>query len=163
MATPTQPKISYSLKPSNLTSKTFFKTTNCNIHSSSSTLCLNTVQNFSKLKLSASAADSIVSQEESPTHKQKLGVVVKPMEKPRIVLKLIWMEKAIGVALDQVIPGFGSIPLSPYYFWPNEDAWEQLKVLLESKPWISRKQMHLLLNQATDIINLWQGSGSNSL
>lgn len=84
------------------------------------------------------------------------------MEKPRIVLKLIWMQKAIGVALDQVIPGFGTIPLSPYYFWPKEDAWEQLKMLLESKPWISRKQMHILLNQATDVINLWQESRSNS-
>ncbi|CAN6708307.1 unnamed protein product [Malus baccata var. baccata] len=91
----------------------------------------------------------------------KLGVVVKPFEKPRLVLKFIWMEKNIGIALDQMIPGHGSIPLSPYYFWPRRDAWEELKVLLESKPWISQKQMIILLNQATDIINLWQHSGGN--
>ncbi|KAG7036736.1 30S ribosomal protein 3, chloroplastic, partial [Cucurbita argyrosperma subsp. argyrosperma] len=87
---------------------------------------------------------------------EKLGVVVKPMEKPRLVLKFIWMEKNIGIGLDQMIPGHGTIPLSPYYFWPRKDAWEELKVLLESKPWISQKQMIILLNQATDIINLWQ-------
>ncbi|KAM1187838.1 hypothetical protein TB2_023499 [Malus domestica] len=92
---------------------------------------------------------------------RKLGVVVKPFEKPRLVLKFIWMEKNIGIALDQMIPGHGSIPLSPYYFWPRRDAWEELKVLLESKPWISQKQMIILLNQATDIINLWQQSGGN--
>ncbi|CAM8965725.1 unnamed protein product [Rhodiola kirilowii] len=92
---------------------------------------------------------------------EKLTISVKPIEKPRLVLKFIWMEKNIGLALDQKIPGHGTIPLSPYYFWPRKDAWEELKVLLESKPWISQKQMIILLNQATDIINLWQQSGGN--
>nr|XP_043622291.1 30S ribosomal protein 3, chloroplastic-like [Erigeron canadensis] len=98
----------------------------------------------------------------APLHSQKLGVVVKPMEKPRLVLKFIWMEKNIGLALDQVIPGYGTIPVSPYYFWPRKDAWEELKLMLESKPWISQKQVIILLNQATDIINLWQQSSSDS-
>eukprot|EP00262_Sarcandra_glabra_P008449 TRINITY_DN2197_c0_g1_i1.p1 TRINITY_DN2197_c0_g1~~TRINITY_DN2197_c0_g1_i1.p1 ORF type:complete len:188 (+),score=49.67 TRINITY_DN2197_c0_g1_i1:73-564(+) len=92
---------------------------------------------------------------------EKLGVLVKPMEKPRLVLKFIWLEKNIGLALDQVIPGHGTVPLSPYYFWPRKDAWEELKSKLESKPWISQKRMIILLNQATDIINLWQQSGGN--
>ncbi|KAG9445789.1 hypothetical protein H6P81_011917 [Aristolochia fimbriata] len=92
---------------------------------------------------------------------EKLGVVVKPLEKPRLVLKFIWMEKNIGLALDQIIPGHGTVPLSPYYFWPRKDAWEELKSKLESKPWISQKRMIILLNQATDIINLWQQSGGN--
>ncbi|XP_019182999.1 PREDICTED: 30S ribosomal protein 3, chloroplastic-like isoform X2 [Ipomoea nil] len=107
---------------------------------------------------SSSAAGSFSS---TPLHKEKLGVVVKPMEKPRLVLKFIWLEKNIGISLDQVIPGHGTIPISPYYFWPRKDAWEELKVMLESKPWISQKQMVILLNQATDIINLWQQSGGN--
>ncbi|KAB2610467.1 30S ribosomal protein 3 [Pyrus ussuriensis x Pyrus communis] len=118
------------------------------------------------VRLSA-AAESLVAEEtatdddNTAPEKEKLGVVVKPFEKPRLVLKFIWMEKNIGIALDQMIPGHGSIPLSPYYFWPRKDAWEELKVLLESKPWISQKQMIILLNQATDIINLWQQSGGN--
>lgn len=86
-------------------------------------------------------------------------VEVKTWPKPRLALKFIWMEKNIGMALDQVIPGYGSVPLSPYYFWPRKDAWEELKTLLESKPWISQKRMIILLNQATDIINLWQQGG----
>lgn len=97
----------------------------------------------------------------APLESEKLGVLVKPMEKPRLVLKFIWMEKNIGLALDQLIPGHGSIPLSPYYFWPRKDAWEELKVMLEGKPWISQKQVVILLNQATDIINLWQQSGGD--
>ncbi|KAI8565304.1 hypothetical protein RHMOL_Rhmol03G0248600 [Rhododendron molle] len=92
---------------------------------------------------------------------RKLGVVVKPMQKSRLVLKFMWMEKNIGLALDQVIPGHGSIPLSPYYFWPRKDAWDELKILLESKPWISQRQTVILLNQATDVINLWQQSADD--
>ncbi|KAJ9173073.1 hypothetical protein P3X46_016247 [Hevea brasiliensis] len=163
-----QPKINPSLKPANFTSQNLLKAPIVSLKPKSSLLhissasSLKLIQSTVKHKLSASAADPILSEGETPTDKERLGVVVKPMEKPRIVLKLIWMHKAIGVALDQVIPGFGTIPLSPYYFWPKEDAWEQLKMLLESKPWISRKQMHILLNQATDVINLWQESNCNS-
>ncbi|GKC60441.1 Toll/interleukin-1 receptor domain-containing protein [Tanacetum coccineum] len=32
------------------------------------------------------------------------------MEKPRLVLKFIWIEKNIRIALDQVNPGCGTIP-----------------------------------------------------
>ncbi|CAJ2636636.1 unnamed protein product [Trifolium pratense] len=129
---------------------------------------INIKMKTNRFTVSAAVAEDIVSSESSPSlqpqpqsESQKLGVVVKPTEKPRLVLKFIWMEKNIGIALDQMIPGHGTIPLSPYYFWPRKDAWEELKELLESKPWISQKQMIILLNQATDIINLWQQSGGN--
>ncbi|KAF6147139.1 hypothetical protein GIB67_036858 [Kingdonia uniflora] len=111
-----------------------------------------------------------VSVEESEPFEEKEGLKLfqleawsgcEPIEKPRLVLKFVWLEKNIGLALDQVIPGHGTIPLSPYYFWPRKDAWEELKIKLESKPWISQKRMIILLNQATDIINLWQQSGGN--
>ncbi|KAL7131824.1 hypothetical protein ABFS83_12G031300 [Erythranthe nasuta] len=95
--------------------------------------------------------------------REKMGVVVKPAQRPRLVVKFIWMEKNIGIAIDQVIPGgSGTIPLTPYYFWPRKDAWEELRVMLESKPWISKKEAVVLLNQATDIINLWQQNGDSS-
>ncbi|KAJ6721118.1 30S RIBOSOMAL PROTEIN 3 CHLOROPLAST putative-RELATED [Salix viminalis] len=105
---------------------------------------------------STEAEESVPAQET-----EKAEVLVKKVEKPRLVLKFIWMEKNIGLALDQVIPGHGTVPLSPYFFWPRKDAWEELKTTLESKPWISQKKMIILLNQATDIINLWQQSGGN--
>ncbi|KAL2551811.1 30S ribosomal protein 3 [Forsythia ovata] len=128
--------------------------------------------NTKKLKsIKISASSSSLTQEtplpnkdNNKPEKEKLGVVVKPMKKLRLVLKFIWMEKNIGIAIDQVIPGgHGTIPLSPYYFWPRKDAWEELKIILESKPWISKKQMVLLLNQATDIINLWQQNTGDSV
>ncbi|XWS36031.1 hypothetical protein CRYUN_Cryun20dG0047500 [Craigia yunnanensis] len=114
------------------------------------------------ISLQVKAKPSVLSDElplddsssESSSDKEKLGVVVKPLEKPRVVLKFIWMENDIGIALDHVIPGHGTIPLSSYYFWPRKDAWEELKVLLESRPWISHMQRIHLLIQATDIINL---------
>jgi 30S ribosomal protein 3 len=88
-------------------------------------------------------------------------VKVPERQDPMLVLKFIWMEKNIGIALDQLVPGYGSIPLSPYYFWPRKDAWEELRAKLEEKEWISQKQMIILLNQATDIINLWQQGGGS--
>ncbi|XP_062225836.1 small ribosomal subunit protein cS23-like isoform X2 [Phragmites australis] len=88
-------------------------------------------------------------------------VTVPERQDPMLVLKFIWMEKNIGIALDQLVPGYGSIPLSPYYFWPRKDAWEELRAKLEEKEWISQKQMIILLNQATDIINLWQQGGGS--
>ncbi|KAJ9554096.1 hypothetical protein OSB04_018141 [Centaurea solstitialis] len=123
------------------------------------------IQRFHKLSVSAAVQQAI--DEDTPLttlpDDQQDQVVsdVKSVEKPRLVLKFIWMEKNIGLGLDQVIPGHGSIPLSPYFFWPRKDAWEELKTTLESKPWISQKKMIILLNQATDIINLWQQSGGN--
>ncbi|CAA7395710.1 unnamed protein product [Spirodela intermedia] len=115
-------------------------------------------------RIAAGAERAEALPENPDEQKERLGVAVKVAEgKPRIVLKFIWMEKNIGLALDQVVPGHGTIPLSPYYFWPRKDAWEELKTLLEGKPWISQKRMIILLNQATDIINLWQQSGSGSL
>ncbi|KAK1380918.1 30S ribosomal protein 3, chloroplastic [Heracleum sosnowskyi] len=110
----------------------------------------------SETPVDGSASESVPAEEP-----EKLKVGVKEVEKPTLVLKFIWMEKNIGLALDQKIPGHGTIPLSPYYFWPRKDAWEELKTTLESKPWISQKKMIILLNQATDIINLWQQSGGN--
>ncbi|XP_042474163.1 30S ribosomal protein 3, chloroplastic-like isoform X1 [Zingiber officinale] len=144
----------------------------CSLASGTAVTSKSKGRHFWPLSVSASAAASTEAVEASSdvdqfddgvraAEKQKLGVVVMPIEKPRLVLRFIWMEKNIGLALDQVIPGHGTIPLSPYYFWPRKDAWEELKTKIEEKPWISQKRMIILLNQATDIINLWQQSGGN--
>ncbi|CAI9287899.1 unnamed protein product [Lactuca saligna] len=77
----------------------------------------------------------------------------------KVSLKFIRMEKNIGLTLDEVILGYESIQLSPYYFWPKKDAWEELKLMIEKNPWISQKQVIIILAQATNIINLWKQSG----
>lgn len=120
-------------------------------------------------KLQAAAtAEEVATEAETPAEPSSLEpakaeTVTKGAQKPKpeLVLKFIWMEKNIGLALDQKIPGYGAVPLTPYFFWPRKDAWEELRATLESKPWISQKKMIILLNQATDIINLWQQSGGS--
>ncbi|XP_071714289.1 small ribosomal subunit protein cS23z-like [Rutidosis leptorrhynchoides] len=131
-------------------------------HSPASYFCNKSkvAQRFHKLSVSAELEEAIVEETPAPIVPDQHDEG-KKVQKPRLVLKFIWMEKNIGLGLDQVIPGHGTIPLSPYFFWPRKDAWEELKTTLESKPWISQKKMIILLNQATDIINLWQQSGGN--
>ena len=71
------------------------------------------------------------------------------------VLKFLWLEKSIAVSLDQCVADKTS-PLTEYFFWPQRDAWEEMKNFLESKPWISQATSILLLNQITEVINFWQ-------
>eukprot|EP00245_Coleochaete_scutata_P006349 TRINITY_DN20778_c0_g1_i1.p1 TRINITY_DN20778_c0_g1~~TRINITY_DN20778_c0_g1_i1.p1 ORF type:complete len:201 (-),score=37.02 TRINITY_DN20778_c0_g1_i1:349-870(-) len=106
-------------------------------------------------RLQVSAAQAVDASTGDKSAKKRVG---KPVfRKQRLLLKFVWLEKNIGIALDQQVPG-GTVPVTEYMFWPRKDAWEQLKEKLEQKPWISRKKTVVLLNQATDIINLWQQS-----
>lgn len=73
----------------------------------------------------------------------------------KFLLKFIWLDKSIGVALDQRIED-NITPLTEYFFWPQKDAWELMKVFLENTTWISQTESIALLNKLTEIINFWQ-------
>ncbi len=81
----------------------------------------------------------------------------------KFTFRILWLDNNVAIAIDHIVKNNLS-PLTNYFFWPRNDAWEQLKNELDSKPWISEKEKIEILNTTTEIINFWQEKGKkNSL
>ena len=76
-------------------------------------------------------------------------------ESQHLKLKVLWLKNILGLAIDQTVIK-QPYPLTQYYFWPRTEAWDQLKLELDSKPWLSEKEKIVILNLATDIISHWR-------
>nr|YP_009396904.1 Plastid-specifi c 30S ribosomal protein 3 [Ophidocladus simpliciusculus]ARW66090.1 Plastid-specifi c 30S ribosomal protein 3 [Ophidocladus simpliciusculus] len=78
----------------------------------------------------------------------------------KFIFRVLWLDNNVAIAIDYII-GKSISPLTSYFFWPRNDAWEQLKKELDSKPWIFEDDKVSILNKATEIINFWQEKGKN--
>jgi 30S ribosomal protein 3 len=74
-------------------------------------------------------------------------------ESIQLKLKTIWGKNYLGLAIDQVIGSY-QLPITTYYFWPRTEAWEQLRLELELKPWIQEEEKIKVLNSAARLMNL---------
>lgn len=83
---------------------------------------------------------------------------VEEAETSEYALSFLWLDKNLAVAVDQVFGRGHRAPITEYYWWPREDAWESLKKVLderEAKAWIRSGDKVKLLNTLTDVINYW--------
>ena len=69
-------------------------------------------------------------------------------------LKVFWFKNVLGLAIDQVNLN-QKYPLTNYYFWPKTEAWEQLKLELDSKLWLTKKEKEQILQTTGDVMKYW--------
>ena len=79
----------------------------------------------------------------------------------KLNLQVLWLDDSLGLAVNQQTSS-DMFPLTPYYFWPISEAWEQIKFELDSKPWIIEEERIKLLNSVVKVMNEWQQSRNNS-
>jgi len=75
----------------------------------------------------------------------------------QLQLKIVWFKNFLGLAIDQLSVD-QQYSLTPYYFWPRTEAWEQLKLELDSKLWISQEEKVQILKTASDVMKYWLDS-----
>ena len=72
----------------------------------------------------------------------------------KLILKVAWFKNFLRLAIDQVSSN-QHCSLTPYYFWPRTEAWEQLKLELDSKLWLTSDEKLTILKTAGEIMNYW--------
>lgn len=80
-----------------------------------------------------------------------------------VMLRFIWLETRLGLALDNVIPDFGALPLTQFFFFPENDVLGELKQAMERQQWISESRAATLLKQADQLLTLWQKKSAASV
>ena len=73
----------------------------------------------------------------------------------RFGFRLVWGENSIGIAIDEIFLTTPSL-ITNYYYWPQTDAWEQIRLDLETKIWIPKDEQRKILNTITENLNSWK-------
>ena len=73
----------------------------------------------------------------------------------QLKVQVLWLENFIGLAIDQRNKK-QKYPLTSYYLWPKTEAWEQLNLELEAKPWLTKKEKVTILNRTAELMNYWR-------
>jgi len=72
----------------------------------------------------------------------------------QLKLKVVWFRNFLGLAIDYEVLN-QNYSLTPYYFWPKTEAWEQLKLELDSKFWLTKEEKNNILKTTGDLMNYW--------
>jgi len=72
----------------------------------------------------------------------------------QLKLKVVWFKNFLGLAIDQVNAN-QQYSLTPYYLWPKTEAWEQLKLELDSKFWLGQDEKIKILKTTRDVMDHW--------
>jgi 30S ribosomal protein 3 len=75
-------------------------------------------------------------------------------------IQVLWLDNSLGFAINRTTAKT-KVVLTPYYFWPISDAWQQIKLELESKSWIKESERFKILNSITETMNKWENSLSS--
>jgi 30S ribosomal protein 3 len=73
----------------------------------------------------------------------------------QLKLRILWFKDCLGLAIDQKSTQ-QTYPLTSYYLWPRTEAWEQLKLELDLRPWLPNEDKVQILNLTTEIMNYWR-------
>ena len=85
------------------------------------------------------------------------GMNVTSFSNSKFKFKILGSEKYIGIAIEQQSSNI-LIPITNYFFWPRNDAWEQIRLDIASKPCISNIEQFNILNNTSKILNDWNNS-----
>jgi 30S ribosomal protein 3 len=72
-------------------------------------------------------------------------------------IQVLRLDNSLGFAINQTT-NKTKVALTPFYFWPINDAWQQIKLELESKYWLKEPERFKILNLVTQTINKWENS-----
>ena len=76
------------------------------------------------------------------------------IEPLRLRLKVAWFKNFLGLAIGQVNTSQHHF-LNTYYFWTKTEAWEQLKLELNSKTWLTQEEKIRTLKITRDVMEYW--------